>query len=442
MRQSKLFRNTLLIAGVTLISFACSDDNSDNGSQATFRGTVQTSEFNMSSFDKTGDTSISDSHQSGKSDVYAARVMNNGEVEKIDETETQTDDQGRYTIAVDMTAAQRIVIVAQNSGQTLRSFVAAGVENGKTYAMKPISAETSAETDIYLQVVKSGKTNSVSKADIELAVDQSAGAQLHANPSAAVQVAAALAKAGEARAQFYSAKLQSNANAKLKEAMDLHAKAQVEYESRISGNSSVSEREAAMEAFMDASLNAYAETGLETADASTLVDLWVRMTMSGLNNTSSQVKNRVHVRLAFFRALVLDKSVRAQAEAAGFAQSTKQAIQEAGVKLKVAINTTVSTTAEIEAAFGDWKTEIEEAIENDTSVEAEVIISLNTEINSATGASTAFHTAVNASVSTSVVTAAYVTFSNAVKELMRARITNGSEAKVEAATNMLVTMNF
>src|SRR5690606_24871435 len=133
---------------VTLISFACSDNNSDNGSQATFRGTVQTSEFNMSSFDKTDDSTISDSHEAGKSDVYAAKVMNNGEVEKIGETETQTDDQGRYTIAVDMTAAQRIVIIAQNNGQTLRSFVAAGVENGKTYAMKPISAETSAETEV------------------------------------------------------------------------------------------------------------------------------------------------------------------------------------------------------------------------------------------------------------------------------------------------------
>jgi hypothetical protein len=115
---------------------------------------------------------------------------------------------------------------------------------------------------------------------------------------------------------------------------------------------------------------------------------------------------------------------------------------QAGVKLRTSINASASTASEIESAFETWKNEVKQAIESDNSVEATAIISLNAEINSTAGASTVFHTTVNASASTSVVTTAYVTFSDTVKQLLRARMQSGSESRVEAATGILMMINF
>lgn len=435
-------QNYIIVLGIALFAMACSDSNSDNRNEAVIRGSVQFNQVSSSDMEQKEHTGNYISNQETKSDVYAARVREDGEVEKIEETQTQTDDQGRFEIAVDIEAAQRVIIVAENAGQRLYGFVGKGVENGKRYTMKPINAESNAESHVYIQLVKSGKANTVTKSDIELAIDARAAASINANPSAAVTVAAALAKAAESRTRFYSSKIQSNASARLEQAMSLQSKAQVEFESRVASNASVEAREAALEAMMDAHFNAYVESGLTAQDAATLVDLWVRMTTNSLQSGSSEVRNRVHVRLALYKALVMDKVVRAQAQTAGLSSATVQSIQQAGVTLRVTIAAQSSTVADIRSAFETWKSEVKSAIESDTSVEAGVIITLNSEINGIAGASTVFNAAVSTSVDTQVVTTAYITFTNAVRELTRTRIQSGAEAKVDAATSVLVLLNY
>lgn len=441
MKTTRSTNYSLVMAGLLLFNVACSDSNSDSRNEATIRGSVEQSSFSGSMTDKSGQNDHT-TFQDTKSDVYAARVTESGDTQKIEGSETQTDDQGRFTLNVDMAAAQRVIIIAENSGQQLRGFVDASVKNGMSYSMKPINVESTAETNVYAQLVKSGKANMVSKADIDMAVDATAAARMQAHVGAVAQLATSLGRAAEARAQFYSARIQSNASSALNKAKELHAKAQLQYESQLRSGASAADKQAALDALIDAKLNAYTESGLTTTDASAMVDLWVRITSNGLNSAPDEVKNRLFVRLAFFKAVAMDKYVRTQAQAAGFASSTQQAIVNAGVKLRTTINTQVSTMTEIQAAFETWKNEIEDAIESDSSTEANVIITLNGEINTSTGASTVFHAAVNASATTSVVTTAYVTFNNAVKQLIQSRIQSGSEARIEAATGILMMINF
>jgi predicted HicB family RNase H-like nuclease len=441
MKTTKWTNYSLVMAGLLLFNVACSDSNSDSQNETTIRGSVEQSNFSGSMTSKSGQHDHT-TLQETKSDVYAARVTESGDTQKIEGSETQTDDQGRYTLTVDMDAAQRVVIIAENSGQQLRGFVDASIKNGISYSMKPINVESTAEANVYTQLVKAGKSDMVSKADIDMAVDASAAARMQANPGAVAQLATSLGRAAEARAQFYSARLQSNASSALNKAKELHAKAQIQYESQLRAGASAADKQAALNALIDAKLNAYRESGLTTADASAMVDLWVRITMNGLYSAPDEIKNRLFVRLAFFKAVAMDKYVRAEAQAAGFASSTQQAIVDAGIKLRTTINTQVSTLTEIQAAFETWKNEVEDAIESDSSTEATVIITLNSEINTTTGASTTFHAAVNASATTSVVTAAYVTFTDTLKQLIQSRIQSGSEARVEAATGVLMMINF
>jgi hypothetical protein len=442
MKTTKWTNYSLVMAGLLLFNVACSDSNSDSRSEATIRGSVEQSSLSQSMTDKSGTSEVMNSHEATKSDVYAARVTESGETQKIEDSETQTDDQGRFTLTVDMAAAQRVIIVAERNGQTLRGFVDTSVENGMSYSMKPLNVESSVETEVYIQVVKNGKANHVSKADIDMAVGTSAAASMRAHPGAVAQLAVALGRAAEARAQFVGAKVQSNASAALSKVAELHAKAQLEYESRISGNVSSSDQRAAFEAMIDATLSAYTEAGLSAADASAFVDLWTRVTMSGLSSMPSEVRNRLYLRLAFLKAAAMDKFIRIQAQLAGFSSSTQQAIVQAGIKLRTSISASVSTASEIESAFETWKNEVKHAIESDNSVEATGIISLNAEINAAAGASTVFHAALHATTNTSAVTTAYVTFSDTVKQLLRARIQSGSESRVEAATGILMMVNF
>lgn len=443
MKTAKWTNYSLVMAGLLLFNVACSDSNSDSRSEATIRGSVEQGSFSGSMADKSGPNDSTTFEEIEKSEVYAARIPENGEPQRIEGSETQTDNQGRFTLNIDMDAAQRVLIIVNNSnGQQLRGFVDSSVRNGMSYSMKPINIESTVEADVYAQVVKSGRANQVSKADIDLAVDASAAARMQANPGAVAQLATSLGRAAEARAQFYSAKVESNSNSALNKAKELQAKAQFQYESQLRSGSSTGDRQAALDAFIDANLNAYTESGLATADASAMVDLWVRITMNGMTTASSEARNRVYVRLGYVKAVAMDRFIRAQAQAAGFTSTTQQAITQAGVKLRTTISAQVSTLAEIQSAFETWKNEVKAAIENDSSAEARIIIDLNSEINTSTGASTVFRSAVNASTSASVVTTAYVTFNGALKQLIQSRIQSGNEARVEAATGILMMINF
>lgn len=439
MRHLKLLKRTYLVLGIAFLGLACSSSTDSNSSEAIIRGTFQGDAGPQGSVFK-GEGPAETQNISGVT-VFAAQVTSNGSIQAISGTETTTNATGNFTVAVDMSAAQHVVIVAQQANKKWMGFLSKSVENGKEYTLKPINIESSAEAEVFSRVVFTGKTDIVSKSDIETAVNAEAGTIIYAAPSAASDVSTALANGAAARVEFYSRKLQSNASQRLNQAMDTKAEAQFDLETSLHASTSAIQREAAYEAFTNATINAYVESGLTVAEASTMIDMWGHAVVSSTIGSSAQIRNQTRGTVSLYKAYALDKAIRAEAQAAGLSNATVQAIASAGTELKTEIRTSAGAQAAIRTAFESWHEEIDDAIRNDNSNEAVVILSLNAQINSTNGACTVFKAAISSSSSASVLNTAYAMFANSVRASTATSLGNASEAKIDAVSNTLVLMN-
>ena len=372
--------------------------------------------------------------------VMAARVASNGSIEAISETETEVNASGQFTLEVDASTADRIAVIAETGGGTMKGYVSANVENGQSYTIKPVNVESTAETRIYGQLVADGKTDVVHSSDIEAAVNANVAAQIYTSSSAITHVAAGLSNSAEARAQFIS-EFEGDAEAKLNQYFETMTDVQLQLESNLAASSSAGDREAAYEAFLDAKLNAYTEAGVDVSTLAKLGHLKVNVMQNSITSVSSSVRNNVKASTSSFAAIAIDKAVQASAEASGVSQATLSAIADAGVTLRGEVKSSTGASGEIEAAFEAYHSEVRSALESDSSVEASIIIAIDTELNSVGGAKLLFDSALSGVVSAGTISDIYVEFTNSVHSTVEAQNALIGDVNASAIADILIFIN-
>lgn len=413
--------------------YACSDSTGPDAGEAVIQGSVQFGDGSSQQLSSAGDLQ--------GATVTAARVTSNGSFESIGETQTQVNANGGFTMTVDMAAAQHLVIKAEHQGTKLHGFLAAEVENGSTYTLKPINVESSAEASVFARLVAIGQANSVGKADIETAVSAQAAASIRASTSAVNQIAASLVNAAQVRARFYAEYSGNAANQQMNAAAELRVQAQFQLEQALANASSQQQVDAAIEAYLNAKAEAYVNSGLSEAEASLLLDMYAEAMVRGTSSLSSQVRNDIRARYAFYSSIALDKAVRAQATASGFSQSTVQAIASAGTQLKATLKASSGASAEINAAFETYHEDVRSAMESDSSVNAQVIVSVDAEINSTAGVKAVFNTAMQAAATAEAMVQAYAAFTTGVELIVNSHGAGLGSANAEAVAWMMVLIN-
>jgi G:T/U-mismatch repair DNA glycosylase len=431
-------RSTIIAAMVAFTAMACSSSGSE--SEAIINGSIQ-SEQSSAQKSAPGNEFEPDGIQNASGvAVMAARVTSNGSFETISGTQTTTNASGQFSIAVDVKAAQHIVIIAQQSGTQWMGYLSAQVENGKTYTLKPITAESTAETKVFARLVATGNAAMVQKADVEAAVSARAAASINTSTTAVNAIAAGLHSAAQARAEFYSKKVANNANQQLNAAIKAMSQAQFSLEANLASATSVEARESAYEAFVSATFNAYVQAGLNAEKAAQLIDIWARVILNSTASTSAEVRNDVRASVATFQSFAIDAAVRAEAQASGVSQTTIQAVTEAGVKLRNSVKASLGVKSEVEAAFNTYREEVEQALESDSNINAEVYIQIRADLNGNTGAGTIFRTAISSTTSATVINTAYTTFTTAVQSTVSAHMNGGNTAQVQAFARVVALL--
>ena len=372
--------------------------------------------------------------------VIAARVTSNGSFEAISETETEVSTSGEFTLEVDASAADRIAVIAETGGGTLKGYVAANIENGQSYTIKPVDVESTAETRVYGQLVADGKANVVHSSDIEAAVNANAAAEIYTSSSAIAQVAAGLANSAEARAEFIS-EFEGDAETRLNQYFEAMTDVQLQLESNLAASSSAGEREAAYDAFLDAKLNAYTETGVDVSTLAKLGHLKVNVMQNSFTTVSSSVRNNVKASTSLFAAIAIDKAVQASAEASGVSQATLSAIADAGVTLRGEVKGSAGASGGIEAAFEAYHGEVRSALESDSSVQASIIIAIDTELNSVGGAKLLFESALSGVISAGTLSEIYVEYTNSVHSTVEAQSDLLGDVNAAAIADILIFIN-
>lgn len=415
---------------VAYVSFGCST-NSSNDSSATISGSVEGQQ---------GQQKAQISNVEGAV-VTAAEVTSSGSIQTIDGTETETDASGNFNLEVDVESAQNIAIVAEQEGQTWMGYLSGEVENGSSYTLKPINTESTAETEVFTEVVSSGNADMVSKADVEAAVSSNAAAAINSNSSNASRIATGLKNAAEARAEFYAETIGEGSEEALNATAEATAEAQLQLEAELASTTSEQEREEAYDVFVESMVNAYTTAELEASSAAKAIEMWSRVYVNSVASTSTEVRDDARQNTALFTATAIDFAVRSEAEASGMSESSQQAIANAGVELKSAIKASAGVQSEVEAAFETYHEEVRSAMESDGSLDAAVIIEIDSEINSTGGVKSTFDSSIAAVVDASVVFDIYESFYTNISGMVESNLEGASENQVTAVSNVLILIN-
>jgi hypothetical protein len=428
----------ILIFGLMALFQACSDDTAGPGaevSEAVIHGSIA-----ESSTDEESQLQSSLTNVEGIT-VTAARITSGGSFEAISETETETDASGNFTLHVDVESAQHIAVIAETDSEQLMGFLSDKVENDNSYTIKPLDIESTAETEIFASLVASGESDLVKKSDIELVVSSNNAASIKGSTSAVADIAAGLAEAAEARISFIAEKAEDNAEAVLNQAAELRAEAQFQLEASLEAAASAGQRDEAIEAYIYTVVDAYVDAGLDVSSTAKKFEMWSRLLINRIDDVSSEIKDEARSSTSILTAVAIDKAVQAEAEISGMSESTIEAIIDAGIQLKAEIKESGGASAEIEAAFEQYHSNVRSAMETDGSFEATAIIYIDADINASGGYKSILDTALSGTLGTSLVIEAYSAFYSSVHSSAENHLEEADDAQITAIANMMILIN-
>lgn len=436
------YRLNLLFATLTLFLFltltACSDDGSTGnngetpGPQATIDGTVedQFSKTTANAREKVPENTV----------ITAATINSSGSLDMREETETEVETSGEFSLDVDASTAEEIVVVAESNGEQLKGFISAEVENGSSYTVKPVDLESSAETDVYAQIKEEGNINAIHKSDIETVVKANGAADIYGNSSATNEIAASVTNSAEARSEFF-AEFSEDAEANLNSYFEAMTDAQFEYESALNASSSNDEAEAAFEAFLETKVDSYNEAGLDVKENAEFLHMQGTVILNSMSSVSSEVESSARSSSSYMIAVATDNAVRARAESSEMSQSTVDAIVDAGVTLRTEVRSSNGSEPSIEAAFETYHDEVMAAMENDSSVEGSAVVAINAEINLGGGAKGTLSSTLSGLLDASQLIDAYVQFDNEVDAIVDANSNLIGDIDAEILSDIMVLIN-
>lgn len=422
-----------------LLSFtACSDDNSTGNdgdetpeSQATINGQVEDEFAKISSASKA---------KVEGAVVTAATISSNGSVQMMDDTETEVQSSGEFTLELDASAAEDVVVVAEHEGEQLMGYISTEVENGSSYTIKPINVESSAETDVFAQVKSEGNADIVHKSDIETIVTNNSAADIYGDASATADVAAAVSNSAEARSEFFG-EFSENAESDIDAYFETMTDAQFSYESTLNSSSSMDEEEAAFEAYLETKVNAYSETSLDEKQTAEFLHANGMVVLNSMSSVSSEVESEARNSSSTMIAIATDNAVQARAAASGMSDETISAIADAGVTLRSEVRGSGGSEGSISAAFETYHDEVRAALESDSSVEGTTVVTIDTEINVAGGAKASFHSALSGLVDVSGLTDLYIDFDNDVNAIVETNSALIGDIDAEILSDIMVLIN-
>lgn len=437
MRKTTI-QNLLLVLVLVFTGVACDDSSIGAGEGvATVEGQVES----MNS----GSETVQYKSVEGAV-VTAARVTFAGELEPIGETETVTGAEGRFTLEIENEAftetADRIVIVAENNGETAKTFVSGQLESGGRVEVHPITFESSAEAEVFQHIVSNGDVQVVAKADIEAMVNNRVATDIENNADRAAMVASALSARAEAEVQHYSELGIELTEEQISSIQESKAQAQAEFEAQLNATADADQREEAFEQFLEAVAKADMQAEVQATAVAKASESSARVLVKHSAGLSSEAKAEIHKYAAYMTTFALESAVQEQLQTTADAESTVESVADAAVALRSEIKEfSNATEEEVRTAFEAFNTDIITILESDPNIQGELFASANTIINQDGGVKAMLESSIKATLQLSLILDAYLQFSSEVGSVVDNTFSNINETEAEAYTQLLILIN-
>lgn len=434
----------LVILALTFAGTACDSNNATGPGEepAAIEGRVE----NDDAQNKDKNSSPTTAAAVEGATVTAARITADGSFETIPGVETQTNAEGKFTLNIDAEAVansgQQIVVIAEESGQQWKAFVAGQLQSGTTVQVQPLTVESSGEADVYAELIASGNDDMVSKADVEAYIDAGASAEIHSNSQAAVTFAEALAAEAGARAEFYANQSAEITEEQKQQILEAKNQAQLQLESELYTATSTEDEQAAMETFIQAIIQAHADAGVDAELYARAKEMSGRVYVKHCSEVSAEASSEARTKAALITSYAIDAAVQARMQAEGAAGSNIQAAAEAAVKLRSDIKAHTSATKDdIDAAFETYNEAVVAALSQEFSASSQTITEINVQINEDNGAKANLESSLEATLDLQLFVNAYSSFSSAVKTIVDETFTTATEAEARFVADIMILVN-
>lgn len=444
MKTSQI-RNCMLILALSWLGFACSDtinSTSSNSVQLTVNGRVESS----GGADQDNSSEDDESTAVEGAVVTAAQVTADGSLETLGNAETQTSASGEFTLKIKSQgvadAADKVVVVVEKESQQWKAFVSQKVESGSTVDIKPISIESTGETSVYQEVIANGETDLVSKADIESYIGTAAAAELQGSEEATAEFASALAAEARTKAEILATQSSEVSEEQMAGINEAKARALADLNAKLNASADQSAKAEAYKTFYQSIITAHADAEVNAVAYAEAKEAACHSLIENITSLSENAQAEVRAHASVLAAIAVDQAVQARLKAESASESTVNAVAQAGTQLRADVFAkTTATEDEVEGLFQTYNEAVVNALEQEYSANADLIVTANSQINSDTGAKATLESSIEANVDTNTVVDAYTTFYSSVDTVVSDVLSVFTGAEAELFTDVMILIN-
>lgn len=311
--------------------------------------------------------------------VTAVRVRADGSTRPL-EGEATTNASGEFTINVKGEGATDVVRLKAEGENGFSSSVIVQVDGKSQLSAQPMTAETKAEAEVFLEAKAEDEASSpmkgVTAADVALRVNADAASAINAGATAAEEVAAAIAASVRAETQMNGT---AEGGAEAEAVADVKADLFAELQSGLATASSANARARVVSDFENGMANLFVEAGgsAESQAQSRQASTSIMIEFSGEASSNAELGLRRQAEL--LRAEATARAEEAIFEAEGASSSTIDALVQARQQLKADIRAASSTSAMVEA-HSAFEAEVKSQMEAAFGLSSALITAAETKI--------------------------------------------------------------
>ncbi len=437
-KMNNKLKALFVITAFSFLTIGCSDDDNPvvNGDQsAKIEGRVT---------GNAGFSKVNSLHKTNGIEgatVTVAEIQSNGSLSTVSNTSVQTDVEGKFVVETNSVNEKHLVVVAEKASSEWKAVVSASTETGSTIYSPPLSDETTAEAEVYSQVVAQNNTGVISYADVQYYIDSEVAEEVKGNANSTSTIASALNAEAEAKGKAFSNAYFETSSSALQSINSAKADAQASLEVSLhSAGESQSGYDAAFESYQEAIVNAYVNAGIEKSKYAKIIGVSTKEMLRVSSSLSSEIRFALTKSAAKRKAYACSRGIEDEFDSAGASQSEKNAVVNARLALEASIDAAASVD-EINAAFDAYHEAVVNQLKITLNAHTAAITSIDASINSVGGAKAILTASLAAAVSTDAVVNAYLNFYNSVKAFVETQLSAASSAEIEAATDIFIVAN-
>ncbi|ARA92520.1 hypothetical protein AWN76_004605 [Rhodothermaceae bacterium RA] len=416
----------------------CDGSVDANDTSVTYRGRVTTESQTSNSLHRLQQTAevVADA------EVRAYLITDDGTSVETGAVST-TDASGTYSLTLDQEAS--FVLLTASKGSFSSQVVAyRQSSDGDIVDVAPMTAETDAEAEVYLEARKQASTDddaegAVTLADVALYVDASVAADLAANSTTAAEIAAALRAGREAEEAYADEAAEDEGTTGDAPSKDRREAARAAYAVLQARLAAATTAEAATDAYLEfeeAMIALYDESrtnlAIQAQARQTGRVAMERETASLSADTRFALEQEAALEAAVTTAMAIEDAF--EASGAGSARLTALANARAALLTDLRAATSFDALAEAQAAY-------ESAVESELAAELNVSVSLlNTARSAASTARTSLQAALSTAVTAQAIAQAHLSYFAAATSAIASSLEASSNASLGAEVLVLLTL--